>query len=215
MVILRLILFFLIPLPISQAAPQEWKPLLCSLFSHDLMGVGIDAPGGAVLRSERSSEAPLIRSPPGPLLPKASNSVEIGTERFYLTADARDLMSEDKPTYRVSVPGTKRGEFIAATTPATLVKRETRDLFKTGPQTAGVHEEAVNPAPGTDCGPACRRSEVNFHLPAQVLSLEIRDDDAWELTLTVCPSFDSNVDRMPAACRNRKGVPNANTDFSS
>lgn len=207
MVIPRLIVFCLVSLPISQATPQEWKPLLRSLFSHDFQGVEVDAPDGVLLRSAPSSEAPLIRSLPGPLILKACNYVEIGTERFYLTADARDLMFDGKPTYWVSVPGTKRGEFIAATTPATLVKRETRDFFKTGPETAEVYEETVNLTPVTEWGPAYRRAEIDFQLPAKVVSLEERVGDAWELILTVYPAFESNVDRIPGPAPEVHGEP--------
>lgn len=207
MVTLRLILFLLISCPIAQANSQDWKPLLRSLFSHDFLGVEIDAPDGAFLRPEPSSEAPLIRNLPGPLILKASNYVEIGTERFYLTADARDLMFDNKPTYWVSVPGTKRGEFIAATTPATLVKRETRDFFKTGPETAEVYEETVNLAPVTEWGPAYRRAEIDFQLPAKVVSLQESEDDTWELTLTVYPAFESNVDRIPGPAPEVYGEP--------
>jgi hypothetical protein len=197
MVILRLNLFFLLSLLISQANSQEWKPLLRHLGRGDFQAVEIDAPNGAVIRSNPSPEAEILRKLPRPFVLKARRYVEIGTERFYLTPDAEDLMIGNKPTYWVSVPGTRRGEFIASTTPATLVKRETRDFFKAGPETAEVYEETVNLAPVTEWGPAYRRAEIDFQLPAKVVSLEERAGDAWELTLTVYPAFESNVYRIP------------------
>lgn len=215
MVILRLILFFLIPLPVSQATSQEWQPSLHSLLSHEPTEVEIDDSDGAFLRSESSREAPLIHPLPVPFILKEGSSVEIGTERFYLTADARGLMFDDKPTCWVSFPATTRAEFIAGTTLANLVKRGTRDFFRTDPETAEVHKETVNPAQGTDRGPADRRAEIDFHLPPGVVSPEEREGDVWDLTMTVYPALESNVDRIPAACRNRSGAPNPNTDFSS
>jgi hypothetical protein len=207
MVTMRLILCFLLSLLISQAASQEWKPIVRSLFSSDFQGVEIDAPSGAVIRSSPSPEADILRTLPGPLVLKVTSYVEIGTGRFYLTADARDLMFDEKPTYWVSIPGTRRSEFIATTTPATLVKRETRDFFKTGPETAEVYEETVNLSPITVWDPTYRRAEVDFHLPAKVVSFEGSESDAWELTMTVYPAFESNVDRIPGPAPEVSGEP--------
>lgn len=191
----------------ASTVAQDWKSSLRSLPSFDLKGVEIDAPVGAVVRASPSLEAEILREIDGPLVVKATNYVEIGTERFYLTADARDLMFEDKPTYWVSIPGTGRAEFIATTTHATLVKRETRDFFKTGPQTAEVYEETVSLSPLTQWGREYRRAEVDFRLPAKVVSFRPVPESGWELILTVYPAFESNVDRIPGPAPEFYGEP--------
>lgn len=192
---------------IASAVAQDWKSSLRSLPSFDLRGVEIDAPEGAVVHAFPSPDAEILREIDGPLVIKATNYVEIGAERFYLTADARDLMFEDKPTYWVSIPGTGRAEFIAKTTPATLVKRENRDFFTTGPQTAEVYEETVSLFPLTQWGKEYRRAEIDFRLPAKVVSLQPGVDGGWELVLTVYPAFESNVDRIPGPAPEAHGEP--------
>lgn len=189
------------------AEAQDWKRHLRHLQSFDFQGIEIDAPEGLRILSEPSPEAQVLEARPGPIVLKATNYVEVGPVRYYLTAEARDLLFDDKPTYWVSVPGTGREAFISGTTPATLVKRETRDFFKTGPETAEVYEETVNLAPATAWGPGYRRAEIDFRLPAKVAAFRVLDGDAWELDLTVYPAFESNLDRIPGPPPENYGEP--------
>ena len=197
MVSARLILGLLIGMVVPPLAAQEWNPELRTFFSLDGMGAELDAPEGAMVRQEPRSDAPILRTIPGPAVLRVTNYLEIGSERHYLTADARDLLFEGKATYWVTVPGTDRAKFIAGTTPATLVKRETRDFFKTGPQTAEVYEETVNLTPVTQWGAEFRRAEIDFRLPLKVAAFREKEDGTWELDLTVYPAFESNIDRIP------------------
>lgn len=197
MVSARLILGLLIGMVVPPLAAQDWNPELRTFFSLDGMGAELDATEGAVVRQEPRSDAPVLRTIPGPVVLRVTNYLEIGSERHYLTADARDLLFEGKATYWVTVPGTERAKFIAGTTPATLVKRETRDFFKTGLQTAEVYEETVTLAPVTEWGDGYRRAEVDFRLPVKVAAFREKEDGTWELDLTVYPAFESNIDRIP------------------
>src|SRR5690606_6391701 len=99
-----------------------------------------------------------------------------------------------------------RSEFIASTTPATMVKRETRDFFKTGPQTAEIYEETVNLAPVTPWGADYRRAEIDFRLPAKVAAFRTIKN-TWELELTVFPAFESDIDRIPGPAPELFGEP--------
>lgn len=166
------------------------------LFSLDFRGVEIDAPEGVVILESPDAGARVLRTIPDPMTLKATNYIEDGLNRYYLTADGRDLFFEEKPTYWVTVPGTHRAEFIGATTPAVLVKRETRDFLKTGPQTAEVYEESVNLVPTTEWGPEFRRAEVDFRLPLKVSAFR-PNDGGWELDLSVFPAFESDTNRIP------------------
>lgn len=186
---------------------QDWKSSLRHLSSLDFHGVEIDAPEGAFVRAAPSGDAEILRKVAGPVVIKATNYLEVGSERFYLTADARDLFWDGKPTYWVSIPGTGRAAFIARTTPARLVKRETRDFFKTGPQTAEVYEETVSLSPLTQWGKDYRRAEIDFRLPVKVVSFQPGADGGWELVLTVYPAFESNVDRIPGPAPEVHGEP--------
>lgn len=179
------------------SSAQDWKPHLRNLPSFDLQGMDIDAPEGVVVLAQPSAGAQVLKTQPGPLVLKAAAYVDNGGSRYYLTAEARDMLWDEKPAYWISVPGTGRSEFIASTTAATLVKRETRDFFKTGPQTAEVYEETVNLAPVSAWGAGWRRAEIDFHLPVKVAAFRSLDDDAWELELTVFPAFESSTERIP------------------
>lgn len=189
------------------AEAQDWKRHVRNFLTNDLTGIEIDAPEGLRLLSEPSPEAPALETLPGPMVLKAVGYLETGASRYYLTAEARDLLWDDKTPYWVAVPGTGREAFIAGTTPATMVKRETRDFFKTGPETAEVYEETVNLAPATAWGPGYRRAEIDFRLPAKVSSFRVLDGDAWELDLTVYPAFESNTDRIPGPPPENYGEP--------
>lgn len=197
----------LFPLAPLTTTAQEWRPLLRGIYSFDFKGVAIDAPEGIVVLSAPSPDAEVVRVEPGPLVINATNYVEVGEARYYLTPEANGLMWEEKPFTWIAVPGTGRAEFIDGTTPATLVKRETRDFFKTGPETAEVYEETVNLAPVTEWGPAWRRAEIDFHLPAKVVSLRDLDEGGWELVLTVYPAFESSTDRIPGPAPENYGEP--------
>lgn len=169
---------------------------LRNLFSLDFRGVEIDAPEGVVILESPDPGARVLRTIPDPMTLWATNYIEAGSTRYYLTADARDLFFEEKPTYWVTVPGTRRAEFIAGTTPAVLVKRETRDFFKTGLQTAEVHEESVNLVPTIEWRPDFRRAEIDFRLPLKVNAFR-QNDGGWELELSVFPAFESDTNRIP------------------
>ena len=181
----------------TPAAGQEWKALHRHLYAPGGTQTRIDAPQGYRVLDAPEAGAQVLREVPGPLTVEVSGYVERGKSRFYLTPEASELMWEEKPFYWIEIPGTGRAEFIEGTTPATLLKRETRDFFKTGPETAEIYEETVNLATETEWGPGYRRAEVDFLLPVKVVAFRPADDDSWELELTVYPAFDSNVDRIP------------------
>lgn len=85
---------------------------------------------------------------------------------------------------------------------ARLIKRETRDFFKTGPATADIYAETVDIDPVVEWGGPFRPvidgeyPLIDFQLPVKVESFLV-DGDAWELALVVFPAFDSDTSRIP------------------
>jgi hypothetical protein len=100
------------------------------------------------------------------------------------------------PTWLLVI-GTGRPDFIAASEPARLLKRETRDFFKEGPVTAEIYEETAPLADLTEWGEGYRRAEIDFRSPAKVEEFRTTDDGGWELRLSVFPAFDSDTERIP------------------
>lgn len=181
---------------------QTWRPLLRGLYQTP-----IDAPEGIRRLTEPSPSAKVIKLVPGPLTFEAAQYVEIGDTRYYLDRDGVEAVWDERPASWIVVPGSGRAGFIAGTTPATLVKRETRDFFKAGPQTAEIYEETVNLWPEIDWAPDFRRAEVDFRLPAKVAAYRPGESGAWELDLTIYPAFESNEDRIPGPAPENWGEP--------
>jgi len=181
----------LLPVPLvfallsARASAQTWLPLL-----RDAYQVEVDAPEGVTLLSDPSPEAKIIDVRSGPLSFKVCRYLDFGRERYYLTTEEFLAAEAGKPASWIRIPGSQRGDFIARTTPAKLVKRETRDFFKEGLQTAEVYEEIVNLAPVVEWS-------GDFRLPVKVISFREGGSGDWVLELTVFPAFESNEDRIP------------------
>jgi hypothetical protein len=184
------------------ARSQSWAPLL-----RDAYQVEVDAPAGVTLLTDPSPDAKVIEIVPGPLTFKVCRYLDFGAERYYLTTDEFEAVMTGRPAAWIRLPHSKRGEFIAGTTPAKLMKRETRDFFKEGPQTAEVYEETVNLVPRIEWPGEFRRSEVDFRLPVKVTSFRTEGSDAWEMELAVFPAFESNEDRIPGPAPEFSGDP--------
>lgn len=183
---------------------QEWKSLL---RMADWGGEVLDAPEGYRILSAPSPDAPVVETVAGPTEVAMVRYLEIGEARYYLTEDQSNLVWDGGTPQWISIPGTERASFIRETIPAQLIKRETRDFFKTGPQTAEVYEETVSLAAVTEWGPGYRRAELDFRLPVKVREVRRNPDDSWEATFTVFPAFDSNVSRLPGKRPENWGEP--------
>jgi hypothetical protein len=179
------------------ASAQDWLPFVRAIPSPTYNGVEIDAPEGLVVRDGPSPEAKILRTEPGPLVLRATNYVEAGEARYYLDDAGRERLWDGRMPEWFQVPGTGRAGFIAGTKPAKLLKRETRDFFGAGPETAEVFEERVALLPETTWNPGFRRAESDFRLPVKIVSLREGDGGAWEAALVAYPSFDSNPERIP------------------
>lgn len=170
------------------AGAQEWRKELrnCGFPTASVL----DAPAGYKVLSAPSAKARVVREVPGPASVSVTNYVERNSVRYYLA-------SWENESEWIVVPGTKRAEFIAASTPAKMIKKETRDFFKTGPETAEVYEETCPIEPVTEWGDDYRRAEIDFNLPLKLVSFKGREDGAWEAVFSVFPAFTSNDQRIP------------------
>ncbi|HRQ89671.1 MAG TPA: hypothetical protein PLA50_12795 [Bacteroidia bacterium] len=176
---------------------QDWRPLLRPTDSFSEDGIEIDAPEGVVVLAAPSADAQTLQTVPGPIALHAVQYLETGGTRYYLTPESQNLLFDGKQPYWVAVPGSNRAKFIAGTTPAALVGRETRDFFNAGPQTAEVYEETVNLEPEVEWGDSFRRAEIDFRLPVKVSEFRSLGEDTWELVLAVHAARESNPDRIP------------------
>lgn len=192
--------------PIS-ARSEDWKAVVHPLYSNNVEGVKIDAPEGYTLIDAPSPQAKVLKTITGPTSVKAVGYAEIGSQRFYLNGAGMDSLRSDESFSWIFIPGTGRADFIAATIPAKLIKRETRDFFKSGPETAEIYEESINLVKETKWGPTYRQAEVDFRLPVKVANFRHTEGDAWEVLFTVYPAFESNVYRIPGPAPENYGEP--------